>query len=355
MATAVRTPRLNNNDDAVRLQRLLVDVGGPVQAGDPVAEISTDKAAVVIEATADGQVLEICAAEGDLIEVGSVLIWVGDASVDVARPQAMPEVMPAAPVRPTLKARLLLEAHGLDPSLVPASGAMLSVADVEAYLARRGAPARTPEPVPTLAAGARQPLSPAERSMARRVCWHRDVAVPGYIERSYDPAAWNRFAEAFQDANGLLFHPGQSLMAWRLAQIARTRRQLNATLVDDQKILYDHVNLGLTVQSPTTLYLVVVPCAEDLPARAFCDRVTGLQRRAMGDALEAGDLEGVTIAFSSMARWQVSRHMPILPPYTALIVAHSDSTLGATYDHRLLTGADAALLLEQLAQPPAEA
>ena len=41
------------------------------------------------------------------------------------------------------------------------------------------------------------------------------------------------------------------------------------------------------------------------------------------------------------------RHIPVLPPHTALIVAHAASstdgrgTLGATYDHRVLTGFEA--------------
>jgi hypothetical protein len=59
-----------------------------------------------------------------------------------------------------------------------------------------------------------------------------------------------------------------------------------------------------------------------------------------------------------MARWNVSRHVPVLPPYTSLIVAHAapvsgQGTLGATYDHRVLTGFDALSALRALAKPEA--
>jgi len=69
-------------------------------------------------------------------------------------------------------------------------------------------------------------------------------------------------------------------------------------------------------------------------------------------------LQGATVAFSSMARWQVARHVPILPPHVSLIVAHTVSkdnraVLGATYDHRVLSGGDAVAILNRLAQPPA--
>ncbi len=59
-----------------------------------------------------------------------------------------------------------------------------------------------------------------------------------------------------------------------------------------------------------------------------------------------------------MARWNVSRHVPILPPQTGLIVAHSaprgsgKAVLGASYDHRLLSGFDVVQVLQALATPP---
>ena len=68
---------------------------------------------------------------------------------------------------------------------------------------------------------------------------------------------------------------------------------------------------------------------------------------------------GATVSFSSMARWNVSRHIPVLPPQTSLIVAHAApkgsgrAVLGASYDHRLLTGFDVAQVLQALSQPPA--
>jgi hypothetical protein len=67
-------------------------------------------------------------------------------------------------------------------------------------------------------------------------------------------------------------------------------------------------------------------------------------------------LTGATISFSSMARWHVTRHVPVLPPYTSLIVAHAAAvngrgTLGATYDHRVLTGFDALSAIRALSVP----
>ena len=52
----------------------------------------------------------------------------------------------------------------------------------------------------------------------------------------------------------------------------------------------------------------------------------------------------------------VARHIPVLVPHTAMIIAHAASVdgaghMGATYDHRVLNGADAVKVLQALTRP----
>lgn len=347
MATALRTPRVNNNDDSVRLVKLLVSVGDAVRPGQLVAEIETDKANFTVEADRDGYVLAIEKPLNDTIEVGSVLLWIG-----AAPDEAVPREAPAAAVSgaqhapgaaaPTLKAAQLLARHNIAASDVPARGGRLTADDVEAFLATRGA-AATP---PSIAPGTTRALTPEERGMLRTVLWQRDEAVPGYVELAYDASAWERAAAEYQKREKLLLNPLLALMAHRLARLAAADERLNSTIVGDSRHVYGSVNLGFTIQSENTLYLAVVHDAGALTCRQFIDRLGQLQRGALGHGLRAADLTGATISFSSMARWDAARHIPVLPPYTALIVAHAGSrdgagVLGATYDHRVLTGYDA--------------
>src|SRR5215510_7481084 len=78
MPRPVHTPRVNNNDDSVRLTRLLVQHGDRVRTGDPIAEVVTDKATFVVESESEGYVIQVCAAEDQLVDVGAVLVWIGD-------------------------------------------------------------------------------------------------------------------------------------------------------------------------------------------------------------------------------------------------------------------------------------
>jgi pyruvate/2-oxoglutarate dehydrogenase complex dihydrolipoamide acyltransferase (E2) component len=97
---------------------------------------------------------------------------------------------------------------------------------------------------------------------------------------------------------------------------------------------------------------------QEMDAARFIDALGEVQRHAMAHKLRPDEATGATLSFSSMARWNVSRHMPILPPQTSLMVAHAapkDSgraVLGASYDHRLLSGFDVLQVLQALSKPP---
>ena len=69
-------------------------------------------------------------------------------------------------------------------------------------------------------------------------------------------------------------------------------------------------------------------------------------------------------SFTSLAKKNVSRHIPILPPGTSLMVSHAapmrisgkdesyiPCVLGATYDHRVLDGSTVAGVLTKISVP----
>jgi pyruvate/2-oxoglutarate dehydrogenase complex dihydrolipoamide acyltransferase (E2) component len=195
--------------------------------------------------------------------------------------------------------------------------------------------------------------------MLHTVSWHRDQAAAAYLEIQYDQGAWEQHATDYAAARRLMISPLLPLMAHRLACLALETPRANSTIVDGQVYEYHRVNLGFTVQAGETLYLVVVRDAAALGPEAFLDRMGELQRRALGKKLRPDEARGATVTFSSMARWNVSRHIPILPPYTSLIVAHAAprgdaAVLGASYDHRMLSGSVVAGLLQKLSQPRAQ-
>ncbi len=370
MTFPIRTPRVNNNDDTVRLSAILAQPGVLVRVGDVVAEVETDKATFAVEADRAGYLLKCTHEVGDTMEVGSILAWMGDTPDEVI-PQ---DVSAATATRtvgdPTLRAAIMLREYGLSATEVMASGERLSVADVEAHVAAHAliprqaqspATAGSPPPVqrgwaPPEVEASIEELNVMERGMLRTVTWHRDEAVSGYVEIAYDAKAWEAYGAAFQKEHRLLLNPMLSLMAYQLVALREQNAKYNATVVGERKVLYRPVNVGFTVQSGADLYLTVAAGAEQMTAKEFVSRLLELQKAAMRKRLTAAETSGATIGFTSMARWGVMRHQPVLSPHTSLMVAHSAaangmSALGATYDHRLLSGGDVVLALQFLKEP----
>lgn len=362
MASPIQVPRVNNNDDEVKLVSLRVAAGERVSRGQLVAEVETDKAVVEVESPADGFVLGVLANIEDVIAVGSVLLWVGELA-DELMPSvpATTERATSATGQPTAKARQLLRECGLQASDIPASGDRLTVDDIERYLADHGkpvpdrAPSRAVETVPDIPGDLRD-LRGEERGMMATVMWHREVAVAGYVELEYDSALWETYAKAFADRHKLLLSPLLSLMSWRLVQLAKETPILNSTIVGNQRYEYSAVNLGFMVQAGDTLYLTVVRHAHTQDEIGFVNATGELQRRAATHKLAPQEVHGTTISFSSMARWKVSRHIPVLPPRTAIMIAHATSidgrsVIGASYDHRVLNGFHVVTALRKLSKP----
>jgi pyruvate/2-oxoglutarate dehydrogenase complex dihydrolipoamide acyltransferase (E2) component len=370
MPHPLHVPRVNNNDDQVTVVELAAKEGDFVRRGQVVGAVETDKAVLDVEADRDGWVLKRVARLKEKAAVGSVLLWLGD-SADEAVPDEQRAAAPAAGAargRPTAGARARLKELGLRAEEIPAAGERLTEADIDAWLAAQGR-AAAPKSAPRAATTAErtpdvdgefEDLSPEEHGMMTTVLWHRDQAAAGYIELEYDPAPWEAHAKRWGERQRLLMPPLMPLMAHRLVEIAGGAPRVNAAIVDGRRYRYGPVNLGFTVQSGAMLYLTVVRDAGRLDAQRFVEAMGDIQRRAMAHKLAPAEMSGATVAFTSMARWNVSRHVPILPPQTGLIVAHSaprgsgKAVLGASYDHRLLSGFDVVQVLQALATPPKE-
>lgn len=366
MATSIYVPRINNNDDEVKVLAFDVTIGDKIESGQIVGQVETDKAVLDVTAPSSGYVLGFVAKPEELVKVGSVMLWLGESAAEI-----IPESLDTTSAQPTTqisqvtaKARILLGQSGLQADVVPPIDGRVTVEAVERFLAAQGgtktdsaATAKT-HPVDALpdVEGAQVNLTREEKGMAAMVAWHRDFAVPGYIEIEYDVAPWVEYAKQFQEENGLLMPPLLPLMAWRLVQIAHVSPRLNATIINNKRFEYSPVNLGFTIQVGDSLYLAVVRKAQDQDELTFVNSLGDVLRRAAGHNLKESEATGATLGFSSMERWKVSRHIPILSPQTSLMVAHAAGkggrgVLGASYDHRVLNGGQVVVMLKKLSTP----
>src|SRR2546426_3713006 len=102
MAPEVKLPRLGRGMEAGTIVKWLKAEGEPVKKGEPLYELDTDKVTQEVEAEADGVLLKIAVAEGE-VEVGRTIAVIGkegeEVSVDAAEAKAETEKAAPAPKR----------------------------------------------------------------------------------------------------------------------------------------------------------------------------------------------------------------------------------------------------------------
>jgi pyruvate dehydrogenase E2 component (dihydrolipoamide acetyltransferase) len=151
-------PALELAQETGKIIHWLKRPGDPVQKGEPIVEIETDKVTVELEAPASGVLRDVTAREGDVVPVGRTIAVVfaagetgGAAPVMPAASAPATGAVPAAPVaagapaaavKASPLARKLAEQHGVDLTRVTAASGRIEKADVLAFVeSRKGAAA----------------------------------------------------------------------------------------------------------------------------------------------------------------------------------------------------------------------
>ncbi|HEX6302011.1 MAG TPA: dihydrolipoamide acetyltransferase family protein [Acidimicrobiia bacterium] len=121
MAREFRLPDIGEGLTEAEIVRWLVAVGDTVEADQPIVEVETDKAAVEIPSPYAGVVLSQGGREGDVIEVGEVLVTIGESGEAKTPSSGGPEltvgdIPDRAPEPEPIVGTLSEEAESLTPS-----------------------------------------------------------------------------------------------------------------------------------------------------------------------------------------------------------------------------------------------
>ena len=98
MASRVVMPKLSDTMEEGRILRWIKKEGDPIETGEALAEVETDKATVEMEAYTSGIVRKLVAAEGQFVKVGQQIAVIGAADEDISA--LLPSPAAAVPVEP---------------------------------------------------------------------------------------------------------------------------------------------------------------------------------------------------------------------------------------------------------------
>jgi pyruvate dehydrogenase E2 component (dihydrolipoamide acetyltransferase) len=341
--------------------------GDEVAADDPLLSVETDKAVTEVPAPWKGRIAKLCAAVGDTIHVGDEVVryegeeqaqpaagaqqqGAASAKAPVQRPSA-----PAKRVRAMPAVRILAAELGIDLGGITGSGpdGTILARDLAGPMRTRdGAATRPPSSVPEPADDADwQSLSGVRRSMARNMERSRAEVAPATVHEEADVSAWAKGSDVTARlvralVAGIAAEP--ALNGW--FDGARGRK------------LEKKLHLGVAVDIVDGL---VVPVLRDAGAldggqlRSELDRlIVGARQRT----LAPGDLMGATMTLTNYGMIAGLHATPVvMPPQIAILgsgriadrlMPDRDGPraarilpLSLTYDHRCVTGGEAARFL----------
>ncbi|HEX3360329.1 MAG TPA: dihydrolipoamide acetyltransferase family protein [Solirubrobacterales bacterium] len=411
MVTEVVLPQMGLEVAEGVVLALPVEVGQAVAEGDVIAEVETDKAIAEVPAPRAGVVTAVEVSLEDTIQVGTVIVRIGDSADDVGEPATVPATEPtdaeaaadaiaagdpvgatapppngatstngktadgrrfrAAPI-----ARRAAAANGIDLQLVTGTGpsGRITLGDVErAIAAGDQAPAReTPAAdTPNESGGGRlEPLSATRQSIARRLS--ESQLVPQYtLSREID-AGWLLAEKKRLSAAGPVKIGVLDLLLAGLAETISRHRTLAASFVpgkDGEPPSYRHpeaIDLGVAVATDRGL---LVPVIRGADGRTLSELV--LERSRLVDLTRAGrlgpaDMGGAAATLSSLGTFGVDSFTAMLNPGESAILAAGRAveklvprergtavapliSLTFTFDHRVVDGAVGAAALSELA------
>ena len=349
-------PDLGEGLEEAEIVAWLVNEGDHVVANQPLVSVETDKAVVEIPSPWSGTIARRFGAKGDLIKVGAALVEYSEGTsadtgtivgvVKLNEPAREVEALGRAKGLQVLPAiRALARKLDVDLNLVQGSGAggMITRADVE-----RAARSLTE-------AGPAEPLKGMRRAMAQRMALAHAQVVPTTVIDEADIDAWSKETDItirLVQAMATACKAEPSLNAWYNAEAGERR-------------LLSRVDVGIAVDLEGGL---LVPVLRNVGERDSADLRTGLNRMradAAARSIPPEELRGATITLSNFGMIGGRfASLVVVPPQLAIIgagragrrvvvnndqqVIHRMLPLSLTFDHRAVTGGEAARFLAAL-------
>jgi 2-oxoisovalerate dehydrogenase E2 component (dihydrolipoyl transacylase) len=350
-------PDLGEGLEEAEIVSWYVGEGDHVVTDQPLLSVETDKAVVEIPSPSSGRIARVFGTKGDIVKVGMPLVEFAEGSEqdtgtivgdlgggEAARAATIATAQPAGPqVFPAVRA--LAQKLGVALELVEGTGPGGTITRADVERAAKG----------TSDTGPAEPLRGMRRAMAQRMAASHAEIVPATVTDEADIDDWRQGEDV------------TIRLARAIAAACKAVPALNAWYNSGtgERRLIDRVDLGIAVDTEGGL---IVPVLRNVAAREVSDLRAGLDRLradAIARAIPPEELRGATITLSNFGMIGGRfANLIIVPPQAAIVgagriseraVAHRGQLavrrllpLSLTFDHRVVTGGEAARFLVAL-------
>lgn len=350
MGTVFKLPDLGEGLQEAEIVTWHVGIGDHIVADQPLVSVETEKAIVELPSPQSGHIAALLAAPGDVVAVGAPLVeftsgQAADAGAivgeireeNVARPRPKTAAR-SARIKASPAVRRLAHRLGVDLEAVAASGPDSSItkADVEAA----GSTVRASK------------IRGVRRAMLKNMTRAGAEVVPATVTDEADIEAWPAGTDATVRLIRALISgctESPSLNAWFDPE-------------HETRTLHAEINLGIAVETEEGLFVPVMQGVEKKDAAALRAGLDSIKQAIGARSVAPSELAGPTITLSNFGMFG-GRHadLVVVPPQVAILGAgraepravavagrvavHRVLPLSLTFDHRVVTGVEAARFL----------
>ncbi|MFA1782287.1 dihydrolipoamide acetyltransferase family protein [Bacillus velezensis] len=358
-------------------------VGDPVEKGESIASINSEKIEMEIEAPESGTLLHIKVKEGEGVPPGTPICYIGENGEEVrekeapapenaGKPQSEPEHIPAPKavqkrkhrVKISPVARKMAEKAGLKVETLNGTGpgGRIVKADVIKAMKTEAEPQSSVQ----TAQPEGKPASAMRKVIADRM--HKSLQNSAQLTLTMKADITELVKWQQQLADSVKKRSGVKLTVThfvsRAAVLAlKQHPELNSSYQEERIITYPYVHLGMAVSLENGLVVPVIRDAEKLSFLELADHISTSARRAREGNASGDDLRGSTFSITNLGGYGIEHFTPILNPPEAGILGVGASyetpafkgdelvkstmlPLSLTFDHRVCDGAPAADFLK---------
>ncbi|MGQ4615752.1 2-oxo acid dehydrogenase subunit E2 [Nocardia sp. R7R-8] len=373
----ITMPRLSDTMEEGVIVSWLKQVGDPVEQGEILAEIETDKALMELEAYDSGVLEQILAGDGARVPIGTPIGLIGDGSGAAASGSAgsapgpatnapveqapretnsselgIQRAVSAAPVAestshtPTAAerkkasplARKIAAELGVDITTVVGTGPGGRVIRQDVESAHRTAeldPQQQVVPAPPVALAApvagdyeEIPLTTVQRVSATRLTESKQQAPHIYLTTAIDVTELFEFRA---QVNTTLAQTGakvsvNDLLLKAVAVTLRNNPTVNVSFAGDKLLRHRGIHLGMAVATPAGLLVPVLRDADRKSVSEIAAESRDKAERARERKLRADEMSGGTFTISNLGMFGVEHFTAVINPPEAAILAVGAAT-----------------------------
>ena len=429
MAIKLTMPKWGMSMKAGKVSRWFKKEGDPVQKGEDLLEVETEKITNKVESPADGILFQIVVPEGTTVPVGTVLAIIAEPGEQPERIEGLKAEEDKSPgesehaspgpgekvkekkfVRATPAARRLARELNVDLTMVSGSGpdGRVTEADVQKYhdegpsgpritplaqeIARQanlditgltgtGEDGKITKEDVVRALQTREEEKKTKGIRAIPFAGMRKSIADNMLNSLQSTAQLTTFTETdvtemvqllklmkeeYKDDSTVRFSYND-IIIFAVSRALKRFPIMNSTLIDNEILLHDSVNIGIAVALQEGLIVPVLHDADKKGLVEIAKEARELARKARNDALNVDEVTGGTFTISNVSMFDVDGFTPILrPPETGIlgvgrikekpsvyegeITIRSIMVLSLTFDHRVVDGAPAMEFLQTVAR-----